>query len=151
MTVYRTCWDNLARSLIISTKLLQIVPYLLTTWNKQCEHNLLVGPVSFQKKDLSIDYINRSEFCIVWTTRISFLDALSAVPPFLLKRDFSQSTNSNARLSNEHSYLPTMVELCSQCLYNNQNYEILDWFEIHSTDRQGYLWLEREQLVKKGL
>jgi hypothetical protein len=48
--LYRTCWNNLALSLIISTRLLQIVhthslhvPNLLTTWDKQCEHNLLTA------------------------------------------------------------------------------------------------------------
>jgi hypothetical protein len=39
--LYRTCWNNLATSLIISTRLLQVVNSLLTTWDKQCEHNLL--------------------------------------------------------------------------------------------------------------
>ena len=48
--------------------------------------------MNFFKKDLSINYVNQSEFCVVWTTRISFLDGLSAVPPFLLRRDCSQST-----------------------------------------------------------
>jgi hypothetical protein len=46
--LYRTCWNNLATSLIISTRLLQVVNSLfqtcmLTTWDKQCEHNLLTA------------------------------------------------------------------------------------------------------------
>jgi hypothetical protein len=40
---YWTCWNNLATSLIVSTRLLQVVSYLLTTWDKQCEHNLLTA------------------------------------------------------------------------------------------------------------
>jgi hypothetical protein len=43
MTVYRICPNNLATSLIISTRLLQVVPYLLTTWDKQWEDNLLTA------------------------------------------------------------------------------------------------------------
>jgi hypothetical protein len=39
--LYQICWNNLATSLIISTRLLQVVPNLLTTWDKQYEHNLL--------------------------------------------------------------------------------------------------------------
>jgi hypothetical protein len=44
--LYRTCWNNLATSLIISTRLLQVVNSLLnllTSWDKQCEHNLLTA------------------------------------------------------------------------------------------------------------
>jgi hypothetical protein len=51
--LYRTCWNNLATSLITSTKLLQlltrVVPNLLTTWDKQCEHNLLPACWTFYK------------------------------------------------------------------------------------------------------
>jgi hypothetical protein len=32
--------------------------------------------------DRRIDF-DQWEFCVVWATRISFLDVLSAVPPFL--------------------------------------------------------------------
>ena len=108
MTVYRTCGQPCKKS--------DNIDKVVTNCSipidnlEQAVRTQLVGRSSLiSKKDLSIDYINRSEFCIVWTTRISFLDALSAVPPFLLKRDFTQSTYSNARLSNEHSYLPMMV------------------------------------------
>jgi hypothetical protein len=41
--LYRTCWNNLVTSLILSTRLLQLVPNLSTTWDKQCEHNLLTA------------------------------------------------------------------------------------------------------------
>jgi hypothetical protein len=42
----RTCWNNLATSPIISTRLSQVVnsernTNLLTTWDKQCEHNFV--------------------------------------------------------------------------------------------------------------
>jgi hypothetical protein len=38
---YKSCQNNLATSLIISTRLLQVVPNLLTTCDKQCEYILL--------------------------------------------------------------------------------------------------------------
>ena len=42
-----------------------------------------------------------------------------------------------------------MALLCSQYLYNNPNYEILDWFEIHLTYHQDCLLFERELLVQE--
>ena len=44
--MYRTCWNNLAGNKSdnidkVVTSCQQLVPNLLTTWDKQCEHNLL--------------------------------------------------------------------------------------------------------------
>jgi hypothetical protein len=77
--LYRTCWNNLATSLIISKgcyKLLTTCSLLVTTtWDKQCEHNLLTAcwQTCYKMWDFYVcTYVKISHLVQVWCHQVCY-------------------------------------------------------------------------------
>jgi ACR3 family arsenite efflux pump ArsB len=67
--LYRSCWNNLATSTIVSTRLLEVFNSLfqinlLATWDKQCEHNLLTACLADLLQDVRFLRVKLCSHCL---------------------------------------------------------------------------------------